>query len=102
MFGRYLFIYLFWFCFPNRGTLTLAFSCPFSQGCSQGSTLSPLEKNIIYIYIYIYFKTYLFWLTSVFVAARRLSLAVVSEGYSLVAVYGLFIAVASLVARHGF
>ena len=37
----------------------------------------------------------------VFVAACRLSLAVGSEGYSLVAVRGVLIAVASLVAKHG-
>ena len=59
--------------------MILAFCCPFSQGCSQGSTLSPLEKSYIYIYI---FKIYLFWLWWVFVAACRLSLATVSGRYS--------------------
>ena len=58
-----IFTYLFWFCFLNRDTLTLAFSCPFSQGCSQGSTLSPLEKNILYIYIYIYIFFFFFFKT---------------------------------------
>ena len=38
---------------------------------------------------------------SVFVAAFRLFLVVVRGGYSLVAVQGLLIAVAHLVAKHG-
>ena len=38
---------------------------------------------------------------SVFVAACRLFLVVVRGGYSLVAVQGLLIAVARLVAKHG-
>ena len=42
-----------------------------------------------------------FWLCLVFTVAHGLSLAVVSGGYSLVAVRGLFTAVASLVAEHG-
>ena len=48
------------------------------------------------------FKTfYLFiWLCWVFTAECRLSLAAVSGGYSLVAVCGLLIAAASLVAEH--
>ena len=40
------------------------------------------------------------WLCWVFVAVSRLSLVAASEGYSLVAVRGLLIAVASLVAKH--
>ena len=44
---------------------------------------------------------YLFiWLCWVFTAECRLSLAAVSGGYSLVAVCGLLIAAASLVAGH--
>ena len=39
-----------------------------------------------------------FWLFSVFVAARGLSL---SRGYPLVVVYKLLIAVVSVVAEHG-
>ena len=42
-----------------------------------------------------------FWLHWVFVAAQELSLVAVNGGYSLVAVRGLLIAVASLVAEHG-
>ena len=49
----------------------------------------------IYLFIFIYF----FCLHWVFVAARGLSLAVESEGYSLAAVLGLPVAVASLVDR---
>ena len=42
-----------------------------------------------------------FWLCWVFVAVHGLSLAVVSGGYSPVAVNWFPIAVASLVAKHG-
>ena len=50
-----------------------------------------------------FFKFLLFiWLCWVFVAARRLSLVAVSGGYSLLAVCGLPIAVASLVLEHRF
>ena len=42
-----------------------------------------------------------FWLHWIFVAACGLSLVAVSGGYSLVAVLGLLIAVASLVVEHG-
>ena len=52
-------------------------------------------------YIYTFFKKNLFWLHWVFVAALRLSLVAVSEGYSLAEVHRLLIAVASLVAEHG-
>ena len=41
-----------------------------------------------------------FWLCWVFIAVHRLSLAAVNAGYSLVVVFGLLIAVASLVAEH--
>ena len=44
---------------------------------------------------------FFFWLCWVFVAARRLSLVAAAGGYSLVVGHGL-IAVASLVAEHGF
>ena len=40
------------------------------------------------------------WLCWVFVAVSGLSLVAASEGYSLVVVRGLLIAVASLVAEH--
>ena len=43
---------------------------------------------------------YLFWLRRIFAALQGLSLVVVSGGYSLVAVCGLLIVVASLVAGH--
>ena len=48
----------------------------------------------LFIYLFIYF-----WLCWVFVAARGLSLVAASGDYS-VAVHGLLIAVASLVAEH--
>ena len=48
------------------------------------------------MYLFIYF-----WLRWVFVAAGGLSLAVASGGLLFVAVHGLLIVVASLVAEHG-
>ena len=50
----------------------------------------------IYIYIFIYF-----WLRWVFVAVRGLSVVAVSGGLLFVAVCGLLIVVASVVAEHG-
>ena len=52
------------------------------------------------INLFIYFILFYFWLPWVFIAACGLSLVAVSRGYS-VAVHGLLIAVASLVAEHG-
>ena len=45
--------------------------------------------------------TYYFWLWWVFIATCKLSLVAVTRGYTLVAVHGLPIAVASLVGEHG-
>ena len=56
--------------------------------------LQGVEKEILFIYLFVYF-----WLRWVFVAVHRLSLVVASRGYS-VALHGLLIAVASLVAEH--
>ena len=47
-----------------------------------------------------YQESFFLWLHWVFLAVRRLSLVVASEGYSLVAVLWLPIVVASLVAKH--
>ena len=47
-----------------------------------------------------YLPTY-FWLYSVFIAARGLSLLAVSRGFSLVVMLRLLTAAASLVAEHG-
>ena len=47
----------------------------------------------------LHFPFFFFWLRWVFIAARGLSLVVVSGGYSFVVVHGLLIAVASLVAE---
>ena len=47
-----------------------------------------------------FFKKFIyFWLCWVFVAARELSLVAASGGLLFIAVHGLFIAVASLVAK---
>ena len=43
-----------------------------------------------------------FWPCWVFIVMLKLSLVVASRGYSLVAVRGFLIVVASLVAEHGF
>ena len=51
--------------------------------------------------VFFFFLIYLFLAVLVSVAAQRLSLVVESRGYSLVAVLGLLIAAASLVAKHG-
>ena len=47
-----------------------------------------------------YFFIYL-WLRRVSIAVRVLCVEVIMEGYSIVAVLGLLVAVASLVAEHG-
>ena len=44
----------------------------------------------------------MFWLHLVFIAVRGLSVVAAREGYSIVAVWGLLTAVASLVAEHRF
>ena len=49
----------------------------------------------------IYFGLFYFWLSWVFTAAHKLPLVAESGGYSLAAVHGLLIVVASLVAEHG-
>ena len=57
----------------------------------------------IYIYLFIYLYIYLFiyfWLCWIFIVAHGLSLVVMSGGCSLVALHGLLIVVASLVAEH--
>ena len=52
-------------------------------------------QRVTFVYLFIYFGLY--W---VFAAAHRLSLVEVSRGYSLVAVLGLLIVVASLVEEY--
>ena len=49
------------------------------------------------IYVFAYF-----WQCWVFVAEHSLSLVVLSRAYSLVAICGLIVAVASLVGEYGF
>ena len=51
---------------------------------------------LLFIYLFIYF-----WLRWVFVAVHRLFSSCGEQGLLLVAVCGLLIAVASLVAEHG-
>ena len=63
-----------------------------SKVSHKGRCESPVFlKNIYYFY---------FWLCWVFITACRLSLAAANRGCSLVAVYGLLIAGASLVVEH--
>ena len=60
-----------------------------------------LSNPYFILFYYYFFKfIYLFLAVLVFVAVRELSLVVASGAYS-VAVHGLLIAVASLVAEHG-
>ena len=63
------------------------------------STTAPPEKPInLFIYLFNLF----IWLRWIFVAMRGLSLVAVGErGLLFIAVHGLLIAVASLVAEHG-
>ena len=56
--------------------------------------------DILFFNINLFIYLFIYWLCWVFVAAHGLSLVVASRGYS-VAVRGLLIAVASLVADHG-
>ena len=52
-------------------------------------------QSVTFVYLFIYFGLY--W---VFTAAHRFSLVEVSRGYSLVAMLGLLIVVASLVEEY--
>ena len=95
--------------FPERHTGTSdvvpPLSCPRPSWVAQSTSIeehTTLVADItvfIYIYLYIY-KFIYFWLRWISVAARGLSLAVASGGYSFIAVRGLLFAVASL-AEHG-
>ena len=51
---------------------------------------------LLFLIVFIYF-----WPCWILVAVCRFSLIVVSRGYSLIAVLGLLIAVASLISEHG-
>ena len=57
-----------------------------------------MEDSCFYLFIYLFIY---FWLRWVFVAACGLSLVAVSRGLLFVAVRGLLIVGASLVAEHG-
>ena len=62
-------------------------------------SLAPLVNNFLkYLFIFIYLLISGCW---VFIAVHGLSLAVESRGYSLVALHGLLIVVASLVVESG-
>ena len=60
------------------------------------AVLGLFSKVFLCMYVCMYV-----WLHWVFIAARGLSLAAASRGYSFVAVHRLLIVVASLVAEHG-
>ena len=53
------------------------------------------------VYLFICLFIYLFWLRWVFIAVHGLSLTAVKWGLLFIAVRGLLIAMASLVAEHG-
>ena len=64
-----------------------------------------MYNMMIYLYTHILFPSFFlfllcFWLCRIVIAAHRLSLVATSVGYSLIAVHGLLISVASLVAEH--
>ena len=63
--------------------------------------ISSVTGNILFFFFFYKFILFIyFWLRWVFVAMRRLSLVAASGGLHFVAVRGLLIAVASLVAEH--
>ena len=75
-----------------------------TQMCLRGTTghvtLSFSFLSLTFLSFLFYFSVYFFlyfWLCSVFTAARRVPLVVTIGGYSLVAMLGLLVAVASLV-----
>ena len=59
------------------------------------------DVDVLYIYIYFLIHLFNFWLHWVFVAARGFFSSCGERGLLFVAVPGLLIAVASLVAEHG-
>ena len=61
-----------------------------------------VTKASILLQVFFFFNNFIyFWLCWVFIAAHRLSLVVVSGGYSLVAMHGRLIVAASLFGEHG-
>ena len=60
-----------------------------------------ITKASILLQIFFFNNFIYFWLCCVFIAAHRLSLVVVSGGYSLVVVHGHLIVVASPFGEHG-
>ena len=61
-----------------------------------------MEPWLVLLLLLFFFFNFYFWLCWVFVATHRLSLVVESGGYSLIAVHGLLIVVASLTLDHRF
>ena len=68
--------------------------------CLITSIISKSRKNGIVWYKLFFFKNYLCWLHLIFVAVCGLSRVAVSRRYSLVAVCGLLVSVASLIEEH--
>ena len=66
--------------------------CALGPGFSSGNGMLTVNPFLFFLIS--------FWLHCVFIALLGFSLAVASEGYSLVAVHMLLIAVACLVAEH--
>ena len=69
---------------------------------SKNKVVSECTMSKLTFYCTIFLKVFFpSWLCWVFIAACRLSLVVVSRGYSLAVMLRLLIAVANLVAEHG-
>ena len=68
------------------------------EGLETGNESSQVMVSLSLLFKKNYYYYYFFW---IIVATWAFSLVAVSRGSSLVAVYGLLIAVASLVAEHG-
>ena len=64
-------------------------------------TTNLISFSISFVFCFFKINFFIFWLCWVFVAARGLSLVLVSGELLFVEVHGLLIAVASLVAEHG-
>ena len=78
---------------------------PMLSGLEDISLVFPLHTMRQALVLFLTFKKFYlptyFWLYSVFIAARGLSLLAVSRGFSLVVMLRLLTAAASLVAEHG-
>ena len=79
--------------YPDSSTLLAVSYVPYET--------PSLFPNVLMLSLILTFTNFFFWRCWVFVAACGFFLVVVSRGYSLVAVHGLFTVVDSLAVEHG-